>query len=64
MDSVSECKKLNEIERLNRRREDLDYNFLKRVELGLHNIDLDDFITFDNSYQTCHGTVNPHFDYS
>ena len=50
MDSVSECKKLNEIVRLNKRREDLDYNFLKRVEFGLYNIDLDDFITFDTSW--------------
>ena len=64
MDSVSECIKLNETERLNKRREDLDYNFLKRVEFGLYDIDLDDFINFDNSYQTCHGTVNPHFGHS
>ena len=53
--------KLNEIERFDKRREDLDYDFSKRVEFDLYDMDLDDFITSNNFYQTRHGTINPHF---
>ena len=42
---MSECMKLNEIERFDKRREGLDYDFSKRVEFDLYDMDLDDFIT-------------------
>lgn len=61
MDGVSECMKSNEIETLAVRREDLDFKFLKRIEFGLYDLVLDEYISFNQFYQTRHGTVNPHF---
>ena len=60
-DSMSKCMKLNEIERFYKRRKSLNCDFLKKVEFGLWDMDMADFITFSISYQTRRGTVNPHF---
>ena len=59
-DSMSKCMKLNEIDRLDNRREDLDYDFSKRVAFDLYGMELDDIITFNNSYQARYETVNSH----
>jgi len=51
----------NNIEQLKERRQHLDLNFLKRIEFGLFEVQLTDYISFNTSYLTRRGTLNPHF---
>ena len=61
LDSVSECMRDNNIQQLIERRQDLDYSFIKKIEFGLYEIDLGEYISYNNSYRTRKGTINPHF---
>ena len=61
MDSVTECMRVNSIQELKDRREDLDLKFLKRIVFGLYDLDLNNYISFNPSHQTRHGVVHPHF---
>jgi len=47
--------------RTTERRQHLDLNFLKRIEFGLYEVQLTDYISFNTLYSTQQGTLNPHF---
>lgn len=61
LDSVSECMEANSVEKLEKRRQDLDLTFLKKIEFGLYDLDLNSYINFNQAYLTRHGAINPHF---
>lgn len=61
LDSVTECMTSNDVVVLGARRQELDLNFLRRVEFGLYEVDLSTYISFNESHFTRHGTINPHF---
>ncbi len=61
LDSVSDCMEANSVAKLEKRRQDLDLTFLKKIEFGLYDLDLNSYINFNQAYLTRHGTINPHF---
>ena len=61
LDGVTDCMLENGIEELEIRRQDLDLKLLRKIEFGHYDVDLSNYVSFNLSYLTRHGTVNPHF---
>ena len=61
LDSVTECMESNNISTLEVRRQELDQNFIKRLEFGLYDLDINDYVSFNQTYCTRNGTIAPHF---
>jgi hypothetical protein len=61
LDSVTEVMQEYNLVPLGERRDAHDLNFLRRIEFGLYDIELKDYIQFNTAYNTRGGTVNPHF---
>ena len=51
-DSITECRDLNNVCSLSTRRDQLDTIFLRKVECGLFDINLSDYIRFSTTYNT------------
>ena len=60
MDSVTNTMQKHNITSLSDRRNELDIQFLRRVEFGDVGVDLADYLTFKTTYNTRHQTINPH----
>ena len=61
LESITECMEINNIRQLKDRRHELDETLIKKVKLGLYDIDISDYVSFNLSHYTRHGTINPHF---
>lgn len=61
LESVTTCMEENNIKELVIRRQELDLNFIKRIEFGLYDLDLNDYISFNQIHFTRGGTIAPHF---
>jgi hypothetical protein len=61
MDSVTETMLKHNIISLSERRDVLDLAYLAKVECGLYDIELSDYISFNKEHNTRHGTINPHY---
>ena len=61
MDSVSEAMEEHHIISLFDRREQLDTKLINKIQLGDYDIDLKDYIIFNEQHNTRGSTINPHF---
>lgn len=60
-DSITECLLLNGISLLSDRRNQLDTLMLRRIEAGLYDIKLEDYLRFTERYHTRGGSINWHY---
>ena len=56
--SITDCMNDNNIVSLSDRRTQLDEKFLRRIEFGDYNLKLNDYITFNQTYDTRHTTIS------
>lgn len=59
-DSITECRERNEILSLSDRRDELDTLFLRKVEAGLYNIQLNEYIKFKPELHNTRGNTLSH----
>ena len=43
------------------KRKELDEKFIKKIEFGLYDININNCVSFNLSHFTCHGAINPHY---
>ena len=51
----------NTIVQLKDRRKELDDKFIKKIEFGLYDININNYVSFNFSHFTRHGAINPHY---
>ena len=61
LESVTDCMEKNNISTLEIRRKELDTNFIEKIESGLYELNINNYVSFNQSYFTRNGTVAPHF---
>ena len=61
LDSVTDCMLDNSIEELEIQRLFLDLKMLMKIEFCHNDVNLSNYISFNFSYLTRHGSANPHF---
>lgn len=61
LDSVSDTMSNNGIMSLCDRRKELDLAYLGKVEMGMYDVKLQDYICSQSLHNTRYGTINPHF---
>jgi len=59
--SVSQTMKDHDILSLEDRRHAFDIHFLGKIECGMYDIQLKNYLTFHNKHNTRRGTINPHY---
>lgn len=61
LESITNCMEENSIAQLADRRKELDEKFIKKIEFGLYDVNINDYVSFNNSHFTRHGAINPHY---
>ena len=61
LESITNCMKDNTIMQLKDRRKELDEKFIKKIEFGLYDININNYVSFNFSHFTRHGAINPHY---
>ena len=61
LDSVSQTMQQHHITTLEDRRRASDLAFLGKIECGLYDLDLRDYLHFNTTHDTRGGTINPHY---
>ena len=61
LESVTGCMEDNNIRQLKDRRCELDETFIKKIEFGQYDIDINNYVSFNLLHFTRHGTINPHY---
>jgi len=59
LDSVNAAMQNHGISQLSERRDALDVLFLRKIEFGLYDIKLNNYVSFNSNYHTRGGTLNP-----
>ena len=49
LESITNCMEENSIAQLADRRKELDEKFIKKIELGLYDVNINDYVSFNNS---------------
>lgn len=61
LDSVTETMELHKLQTLHDRRMDCDILFLRKIEFGDYKLKLENYVTFNDHFNTRGKTINPHF---
>ena len=61
LESITNCMEDNTIMQLKDRRKELDEKFIKNIEFGLYDININNYVSFNLLHFTRHGAINPHY---